>query len=235
MRVLAACVSVSLVLLGAAISGQPAMPGRTGPTGPTGRITGRVLLSHVRGARLPSTAYAPRAVGPRGGGALPEIRSVVVYLKGAPFAGSLPLAREEIVQEGEAFTPRVLAIPQGSTVSFPNGDPIYHNVFSLSSAATFDLGRYPQGQSRSRTFTKPGLVKVYCQIHSHMSASIVVFDHPYFVVPDLDGTFTLPQVPVGRYQIVGWHERVGERAQSIDIRDGETTTLEISLPVEDES
>jgi hypothetical protein len=232
-------VSLSLIALcAAAIAGQSPEAGlKTRPTSElkTGRIEGRVILTQVRGTRLPSTAYAPRAVGPRSAAALPETRNVVVYLKGAPFTGKLPLSREDIVQEGEAFTPRVLAITQGSTVSFPNGDPIYHNVFSLSSAATFDLGRYPQGQSRSRTFAKPGLVKVYCQIHSHMSASIVVLDHPYFTVPQPDGSFTLAQVPEGRYRIVGWHERVGEREQVVEVRDGEATTLEISLPVEDQS
>ena len=226
MRVLAAFVLVSFVaVLTAGVTGLGAEPGRTG------RLEGRVILSHVRGTRLPSTAYAPRAVGPPAATSAPEIRNVVVYLKRAPFTGTLEVSRRKILQVGEAFAPRVLAITQGSTVGFPNGDSIYHNVFSLSSAATFDLGRYPQGQSRSRTFTKPGLVKVYCQLHSHMSASIVVLDHPYFTVPELDGSFMLAQLPVGRFEVVGWHERVGERAQTVEIRDGQTARLDISLPV----
>ena len=76
--------------------------------------------------------------------------------------------------------PRLVAITRGSTVEFPNADPYFHNVFSLSRGATFDLGRYPRGESRSRAFTKPGLVKVYCHLHSQMSASIMVFDHSHF-------------------------------------------------------
>jgi plastocyanin len=228
MRVLTAFLAASLVaVLTADVNGLGAEPDGVG------RLEGRVILSHVRGTRLPSTAYAPRAVGPRTTTSTPEIRNVVVYLKRAPFTSALQVSRHEILQEGESFAPRVLAITQGSTVGFPNGDPIYHNVFSLSSAATFDLGRYPQGQSRSRTFTKPGLVKVYCQLHAHMSASIVVLDHPYFTVPELDGSFTLAQLPVGRFEVVGWHERVGERAQTVEIRAGQTTTLDISLPVGD--
>jgi hypothetical protein len=229
MRVLPAFVTLSLAaVLSAGAAGQSADASRTG------RIEGRVILSQVRGTRLPSTAYSRSAIGPRDALSNPEIRNVVVYLKGAPFGGRLPITRDEIVQKGETFAPRVLAITQGSSVSFPNGDPIYHNVFSLSSAATFDLGRYPQGQTRSRTFAKPGLVKVYCQIHSHMSASIVVLDHPYFTVPALDGSFALAQVPAGRFQVVGWHERVGERAQTLEIRPGQTATLDISLPVGDQ-
>jgi putative nucleotidyltransferase with HDIG domain len=84
-------------------------------------------------------------------------------------------------------------------VDFPNDDPIFHNVFSLSSAATFDLRRYPLGQSRSQTFAKASIVKVYCNIHSHMSATILVMDNPYFATPALDGTFELPNIPPGEY------------------------------------
>ena len=93
--------------------------------------------------------------------------------------------------------PRTVAITRGSTVDFPNGDPFFHNVFSLSRAANFNLGRFARGQSRGREFTKAGTVKVYCDIHSHMSATILVFDHPYFTIPELDGSFELPAVPAG--------------------------------------
>jgi hypothetical protein len=106
-------------------------------------------------------------------------------------------------------------------------------VFSLSGAATFDLGRYPQARSRWRTFSKSGLVKVYCHIHSHMGATILVLDHPYFGVPNLDGTFTIPDVPAGRYTIVGWHERVGEHSAVIQVEAGRATAVELSLPVGD--
>ena len=79
--------------------------------------------------------------------------------------------------------PRVAAVTVGSTVEFPNLDSYFHNVFSLSRGASFDLGRYPKGESRSRRFTRPGLVKVYCHFHSDMSATIVVFDHPFYTAP----------------------------------------------------
>jgi hypothetical protein len=126
----------------------------------------------------------------------------------------------------------VLAIARGTTVDFPNDDPIFHNVFSLSSAATFDLRRYPQGESRSQQFTKAGLVKVYCHIHSHMSATILVLDHPYFTIPQADGTFDLPAVPTGEYTVVAWHERVGERRAAVRVERGKAATVELSLPVD---
>jgi hypothetical protein len=89
------------------------------------------------------------------------------------------------------------------------------------------------GRQKSATLTTPGLVKVYCHIHSHMSATILVLDHPYFTMPDLDGSFTIANVPAGSYTIVGWHERIGERASHVTVKPGATASIEISLPVED--
>lgn len=208
-----------------------------GPVGQApdgGTISGRVTLTtKIKGRALPSTAYPTRAVGAHDPSAPPEIKNVVVYLKDVAFRGALPQMKAELHQEHETFIPHVLAITRGSTVTFPNDDPIFHNVFSLSSAATFDLRRYPQGQSRSQTFPKAGIVKVYCNIHSHMSATILVMDNPYFTIPALDGTFELTNVPPGQYTLVGWHERVGERRASVTVERGKTATVNLSLPVED--
>ena len=200
----------------------------------TGTVAGKVALTtKIKGAALPSTAYPTRAVGTHDTRSIPEIRNVVVYLAGITFRGTLAPTRAELRQEHETFLPHVVAIARGSTVDFPNDDPIFHNVFSLSSAAAFDLLRYPQGQSRSRQFNKAGIVKVYCHIHSHMSATILVLDHPYFEIPQVDGTFELPNVPAGQYTVVGWHERVGERRVPVRVERGKTATVELSLPVED--
>src|SRR5262249_55215217 len=158
--------------------------------------------SKIKGTPLPSNVYAPRAVQAHEAAPAPEIKNVVVYLKDVKYTGTLPVTRAEIKQEHETFIPRVLAITKGSTVNFPNGDPFFHDVFSLSSAASFDLGHYPPGQTRVQKFMKAGLVKVFCHIHSQMSASILVLDHPYFAIPNDDGSFTLPNVPAGHYTIV---------------------------------
>ena len=198
-----------------------------------GSITGHVRLTKAHGAPLPSNVYSPRAVSPHDGPSTPEIRNVVVYLKDTAYRGALPTSHQSIRQEHESFTPRVLAITKGSTVEFPNDDPFFHNVFSLSSAATFDLGHYKQGESRSVKFLKTGLVKVYCHVHSQMSASILVLDDPYFAVPSDEGIFTIANVPAGRYTIVGWHERVGERTLTVDVEPGKTASVELSLPVGD--
>lgn len=212
------------VLAIAELGGQPA----------TGTIAGHVTLtSKVRGVPMASNVYQPRAVARRDANAEPEIKNVVVSLKGVTLKGALRPMHQEIRQEGEVFIPRVVTVTRGSTVDFPNSDPVFHNVFSLSSAAAFDLGRYPQGRSKSATFSKPGIVKVYCHLHSQMSATILVLDHPYFTTPDLDGTFTLKDVPPGTYRIAGWHERVGERTVEVTVTAGKTASVELSLPVEE--
>jgi len=200
----------------------------------SGTITGQVkLTARVRGTALPSNVYQPRRVANHDSVAIPEIKNVVIYLKDVKFKGPLEVSRQEIRQEHETFVPRVVAVTRGSTIDFPNADPFFHNVFSLSSASTFDLGRYPMGRRKSATLTTTGLVKVYCHIHSHMSASILVLDHPYFAMPDLDGSFTIAHVPAGTYTIVGWHERIGERASTVSVKPGGSASIEISLPVED--
>jgi len=220
----AAATLVALSVVQTAAMGRPAS---------AGSISGRVVLTaRVRGAALPTNAYLPRAVSlPAASSDQSELRNVVLYLKNAPYAGVLPAMRRQIRQEHEAFVPRVVAVTRGSVVDFPNGDPFFHNVFSLSAAGTFDLGRYPNTHSRSRQLTKAGLVKVYCHIHSQMSASILVLDHPYFAMPDDTGGFALPDVPEGEYSLVAWHERVGQQISKVIVQAGQASTVEIKLPV----
>ena len=100
------------------------------------------------------------------------------------------------------------------------------SVTSLSRSATFDLGSYPKGQTKSHVFRRAGLVKVYCHIHSHMSASIMVFDHPFFTIPRPDGTFSLDAIPKGTYQVSAWHERIGQHSQPVRIEAGRTSEIQ---------
>jgi plastocyanin len=205
--------------------------GSMAPAAPTGRVEGVVKLVAPEERPIVTGAYPARRVNKtavRAG----EVRHVVVFLRDVPRSAALPPARLEMVQQEEAFAPRVVAITRGSTIDFPNADPFFHNVFSLSRAATFDLGRFPRGERRSRTFTQAGLIKVYCHLHSHMSASIMVFDHPHFAMPSASGAFALEEVPVGEYRLSAWHERIGESAKPIVVEAGRTLRVEFALPVE---
>lgn len=197
-----------------------------------GTVTGTVTLASV--SRPPSVAeYVSRGVRAPTTDRWPEIRNVIVYVDGAPPPAVLPSRRAAIRQINETFEPRVLALTRGSTVEFPNDDPFFHNVFSLSGAASFDLGRYKRGVSRGHTLDKTGIVKVFCDLHTYMSAVVMVLDHPYFVIPDDDGRFVLDGVPPGTFRIAAWHERVGNSAQTVVIERGVTTHVEFSLPVLD--
>ena len=155
----------------------------------------------------------------------------MVFFAEPPAKAATKPMRASIAQRDEQFIPHVVAVTTGSSVEFPNDDSIFHNVFSLSRPATFDLGRYPSGASRSRTFQKAGIVKVYCQIHSHMSAVVRVFDHGWFTIPDDSGTFSIDGVPPGSYTLAAWHERIGERRDRVTVRAGATTDITFTLPV----
>ena len=196
----------------------------------TGRIEGTVTLVSPGGPALQSGAYPSRRV-TRPAPAPSELANVVVSIKDAP-AALTEATRTTIAQREESFVPRVAAVTRGSTVEFPNFDPYFHNVFSLSRGGSFDLGRYPRGESRARTFTRPGLVKVYCHLHSDMSATIVVFDHPYYAVPAQDGSFVLAGVPGGRYRLAAWHERIGESISAVDVKPGGTARVTFVLPID---
>ena len=145
----------------------------------------------------------------------------MVYLDPAPRAAFD--AREEprprLDQRHETFVPHVLAIVAGTTVDFPNNDRTYHNVFSLSKTKTFDLGRYAAGRSKAIRFDKPGIVRVFCDIHSHMSAFILVFAHRYFSVSDEEGSYRLENVPPGAYNVVAWSESAPLESRRVVVPD----------------
>jgi plastocyanin len=199
----------------------------------TGSLTGRVhVVSHPARRLATAGVYPGRIVGIQTDRETSELDNVIVFVNATTRVDSVP-QRVSIRQTNEEFVPHVVAVTAGSTVEFPNDDLIFHNVFSLSRVATFDLGRYPRNASKARTFTKPGVVKVFCHLHSHMSAIVRVFPHPYFAVPDRNGRFTIPDVPVGRVEITAWHERAGEVTRSASVEDGSAAELTFSLPLTD--
>lgn len=145
----------------------------------------------------------------KGGRKATDLSDVVVYIdapRGRPRPG-----REVLAMKSKAFAPHVLAVSTGTVVEFPNEDPILHNVFSISGEG-FDLGLYKRPKSGVRTFDKPGVYTLYCNIHPQMSATVVVRDNPWFAKASKDGTFRIADVPAGEYKLIAFHERAGESA-----------------------
>ncbi len=183
----------------------------------------RVVLIVSTLAALPLAAAGPPAADLRGRLTLLEkgnrsgddVGQAVVWLDGG--GGKVVPIEAEISTAEKAFSPHVLVVPVGSTVAFPNHDPFNHNVFSLSEAQPFDLGLYGRGQARSIRLERPGIVRVYCNVHAQMSALIVVRDGPYFAQPSGDGSFTLAAVPPGHSVLHAWHERASEVNRPVDV------------------
>lgn len=219
-----------LVLLVAFVAMAPAMA-RADQDAAPGRIAGTVRLAGASSRRLATPgAYPGRRVSPVSDREASELQNVIVFVR-LPAARVAAPSRTVVRQTDEEFVPHVVAITRGSTVEFPNDDLVFHNVFSLSRASTFDLGRYPKGATKAVTFSRPGIVKVYCHLHSHMSALVRVFDHPHFTIVGADGRFTLDGLAPGTYAVAAWHERVGEAVTSVTVSAGAETPVSFSLPL----
>jgi plastocyanin len=159
-----------------------------------------------------------------------ERSHVAVYIEGARSSTSLDAGKVSIEQRDRRFVPDLLVIPAGSTVSFPNFDPIFHNVFSLSKAKSFDLGNYPKGQTRLVTFADPGIVAVYCHLHSNMAATIVVAPNRWATQADANGSFVLKGVPAGTYVVVAWHKAAGTFRKTVAIDGASEVEANFTLP-----
>lgn len=147
-----------------------------------------------------------------------EIRPFVVYIEGKVPGATVAKPLETIHQKDATFIPHVLPVMVGTTVEFPNEDPIFHNVYSKSDVAPFDLGLYKKGDEAHRyTFEKPGEVDIFCSIHARMNCIILVLENPYFSVTDTRGRYSIPNVPPGKYTLVAWQERLPKDTKKIEV------------------
>ncbi len=223
----------ALVAVPAAASSSPVPGASTAATiqrgAGRGAIRGRVELARAPAVPERRPGVADLVV-PRGRD-LPDLNRSVVYLESAP-TGAFDAAepgRARMDQRNETFVPHVLAITVGTVVDFPNSDHFYHNVFSLSKASRFDLGRYAAGRSRSVEFDKPGIVRVFCEIHSHMNAFILVFAHPFFAVTNAEGAYRIDDVPAGTYNLIAWNEGTASDPRAVTVAGGSTAELDFTV------
>ena len=155
----------------------------------------------------------------------PDPRTAVVYLEGV-FPPSTNLTAK-LEQNHYQFAPGLLAIQKGTTVEFPNRDDDYHNVFSLSKSKRFDLGRYRKEEKpATQTFTQPGVIRLFCEIHEHMRGTILVLETPHFVRTDKDGNFKLENLPAGSYKLKAWLEEQTIWERPVELKDGQTLKVD---------
>jgi|SRR5579872_92616 len=161
-----------------------------------------------------------------------DFSGVVVWLEPLKGAGPplVPSRPAVMTQKNKMFTPHVLAIPMGGSVSFPNVDPIFHNAFSNYNGQIFDVGLYKPGSSRTVVFRRRGIARVFCNIHPQMSAVIVVLDTPYYAVTDKAGSFVIENVPPGEYSFHTFHERAAQETLDQLERKVTVETAALELP-----
>ena len=166
-------------------------------TGEAASVTGRVrFVGRAPGVAAPTIVYAEALDGAR-----------------------IQPGQFKMAQKSKSFVPHLLAVPSGSTISFPNEDSIFHNVFSLSRPSPFDLGLYRSGASKDRTFSMPATYRVFCNIHPQMSAIILVLPTSFITEADSGGNYRL-DLPAGRYRITAWSERA--QPVTIDLTAGQS-------------
>jgi len=188
-------------------------------------------MATVRGHVEPERSTEGKKAGAKGEKTPPP--ETVVWLTPAPGnnveidpprpAGPNP----KLVQKNKTFEPRVLVVPAGSMVEFPNRDPFFHNVFSLFEGKRFDLGLYEAGSSRAVRFERPGISYIFCNIHPEMNAVIITVATPFYAIAGRDGEISIANVPFGRYTMHIWSEGMGPengKAMVKDIVIGESST-----------
>lgn len=226
----------AVLLLGTTGIASPAAfdRGAPGTAVVAGVIAGTVELELVGEAEPPMLSpysrrrYRPPTPAPAAPGS--PVNAVVYVLLDPRVRPAARDTNVAIVQRDRAIIPHVTAVPTGTRIAFPNQDEVYHNLFSLSDAHRFNLGRYPPGESRSERFSRAGVVRMFCDIHSEMGAVILVVDTPLLARPDADGRFRIDGVPPGRHRVVAWHETAGADTTEIVVEDGGTARLSFRLP-----
>jgi plastocyanin len=210
-------------------------------------VSGKIILQK----KLAREVFAPAAynlrtgavqVGPSETQGTNKFERVAVWLESdrsepvhfePPHAERAAPVAATVQQRNRHFEPELVVVPVGSTVDFPNLDLVFHNLFSLSSVRAFDLGYYPKGQSRRVTFTKPGIVQIYCHVHSNMYAAVVVTSSRWAAKPTGDGTFDWTNVPAGKYRLMAWQRFGGVYRRDIVVEDRSPVLVTITIP-EDE-
>ncbi|MBM3214799.1 hypothetical protein FJZ36_07790 [Candidatus Poribacteria bacterium] len=160
------------------------------------------------------------------------LKNVIVYVKSG-ISGTYPASGSpELDQVDCVYTPHVIAVQAGQSITVHNSDPTLHNVqASPAMNAGFNLAMPPNTPSIQQTFAQAEAspVKFKCQVHPWMTAYVGVFNHPFFAVTDGSGQFSIKNLPAGKYTVGVWHEKYGEKTFDIEVTDGQAATQDVSV------
>jgi plastocyanin len=165
-----------------------------------GTVEGKISLPVRPEGRIPVEKY----VGSISGKVGPPPRLVAgVWIEGIGISAPATPTTMKMPQRGYQFTNSLMIVPRGTTILFPNEDADYHNVFSLSRTARFDLGRYKKDEPEvpQYTFKNCGVVRLQCEIHQHMKANMLVVESPHCTTTDAEGNFSLSGLPSGQWML----------------------------------
>jgi plastocyanin len=175
-------------------------------------VSGAEISGHIQFIRAPGQSAS----------------TAIIYAETVGDHAPVKPGRYQMTQHNKTFSPHVLAVPVGSTVSFPNADPIFHNVFSMSSPVPFDLGLYRAGMSKTLVFTEPAIYRIFCNIHPQMMAQLLVLPTQWITESDAQGTYRM-DLPPGRYRLTAWSERSSPITVPIALESDRVTVPNITL------
>ncbi len=164
-------------------------------------------------------------------GQQPVISETLVWLEPVGKTWKKPPAAFTMTTRSKTFLPHIVAVPAGSTVAFPNEDPIAHNLFSLTPGNTFDLGLYRRGAGKAHKFQTPGAATVYCNVHPNMSAVVHVMSTPFYGFTDAQGNYSF-EVPVGKYRVIAWNEQGGSASANLEVKTDAGVTAAALLTID---
>ncbi len=186
-------------------------------------FAGLIVFASVSMANAGSVSGKARVAGKE------SAANIVVYLEGVQGTFKLPEKRPEVNHINLQFEPPVSAVLKGTTMDFPNSDSVFHSAFSISPSNPFDLGLYQKGREKFVLFKNPGVVELFCHIHSHMHAFVLVLDNPYFSVTNAAGEFALANVPDGDYTIKAWANPTTVMTKTVSVAGNRTVNMDFTL------
>lgn len=184
-------------------------------------IAGVLALASIASPHLGAATLNGKVMFQTKRGQQPVVNETLVWLDCVGKTYKKPPATFTMATRSKTILPHVVAVPAGSTINFPNEDPIAHNLFSLTPGNTFDVGLYRRGAGKTHKFETPGTVTVYCNVHPTMSAVVHVMSTPYYGFTDANGNYSF-DVPPGKYRITAWNEQGGSQSADLEVRDDGT-------------